>query len=56
MTADPYVIGRLTLNGADYHAKLHTSPNDDELVQHIMDRALHMFNHDYLAADELTRQ
>ena len=51
MTADPYVIGRLTLNGADYHAELHATPNDDKPVQHISDRALRMFDRDYLAAD-----
>ena len=51
MMADPYVIGQLTLNGADYHAKLHATPNNNEPVQHISDRAIHMFNRDYLAAD-----
>ena len=51
MTADPYVIGRLTLTGADYRAKLHTTPNDDKPVQHISDHALRMFDRDYLAAD-----
>ena len=51
MTADPYVIGRLTLTGADYHAELHTTPNNDEPVQHISDHALRMFDRDYPAAD-----
>ena len=51
MTADPYVIGRLTLNGADYRAELHATPNNDEPVQHISDRALRMFDRDYPAAD-----
>ena len=51
MTADPYVIGRLTLNSADYRAELHATPNDDEPVQHISDRAIRMFNRDYPAAD-----
>ena len=51
MTADPYVIGRLTLTGADYRAELHTTPNHDEPVQHISDRALRMFDRDYPAAD-----
>ena len=51
MTADPYAIGQLTLTGADYHAELHVTPNDDEPVQHISDCALHMFDRDYLAAD-----
>ena len=51
MTADPYVIGQLTLTGADYRAELHATPNNDELVQHISDRALHMFDRDYPAAD-----
>ena len=51
MTADPYVIGRLTLNGADYRAELHATPNNDELVQHISDHALHMFDRDYPAVD-----
>ena len=51
MTADPYVIGRLTLTGADYRAELHATPNNDEPVQHISDRALRMFDRDYPAAD-----
>ena len=51
MTAVLYVIGRLTLNGADYHTELHATPNDDKPVQHISDRALRMFDRDYLAAD-----
>ena len=51
MTADPYVIGQLTLTGADYCAELHATLNDDEPVQHISDRALHMFDRDYPAAD-----
>ena len=51
MTADPYVIGRLTLTGADYCAELHATPNNDELVQHISDCTIHMFDHDYPAAD-----
>ena len=51
MTADPYVVGRLTLTGADYRAKLHATPNDDEPVQHILDQALCMFDHDYPTAD-----
>ena len=44
MTADPYVIGQLTVNGADYCTELHVTPNDNRLVQHISDHALHMFN------------
>ena len=40
MTADPYMIGRLTLTGADYCAELHATPNDDTPVQHILDRTL----------------
>ena len=51
MTADPYVIGQLTLNGADYHTELHATPNNNEPVQHISDQALHMFDCDYPAAD-----
>ena len=51
MTADPYMIGRLTLTGADYHSKLHATPNNNKPVQHISDRALRMFDQDYLAAD-----
>ena len=51
MTADPYVIGQLTLTSADYCAELHATPNNDEPVQHISDRALHMFNQDYPVAD-----
>ena len=51
MTADPYIVGRLTLNGADYRAELHATPNNDEPVQHISDCALHMFDRDYPAAD-----
>ena len=51
MTADPYVIGRLTLTGADYCAELHATPNNDELVQHISDCTLRMFDRDYPAAD-----
>ena len=51
MTSDPYVIGWLTLTGTDYHAELHATPNNDEPVQHISDRALHMFDCDYPAAD-----
>ena len=51
MTADPYVIGHLMLTGADYRGKLHTTPNNDKPVQHISDRALHMFNQDYPATD-----
>ena len=51
MTADPYIIGRLTLTRADYRAELHATPNDDEPVQHILDRALRMFDRDYPAAD-----
>ena len=51
MTTDLYVIGRLTLTGADYRAELHATPNNDEPVQHISDRTLRMFNRDYPAAD-----
>ena len=51
MTADPYVIGRLMLTSADYRAELHTTPNNEEPVQHISDRALRMFDRDYPAAD-----
>ena len=51
MTADPYIVGRLTLTGADYRAELHATPNNDEPVQHISDHALHMFDRDYPAAD-----
>ena len=51
MTSNLYVIGRLTLTGTDYRAELHTTPNDDAPVQHISDRALCMFDCDYLAAD-----
>ena len=51
MTADPYVVGQLTLTGADYRAELHATPNNDEPVQHISDRALRMFDRDYPAAD-----
>ena len=51
MTADLYIIGCLTLTGADYCAELHATPNNDKLVQHITDRALHMFDRDYPAAD-----
>ena len=39
------------LTGADYCAELHATPNDDELVQHITDCALCMFDRNYLAAD-----
>ena len=51
MTADPYVIGRLTLTSADYRGELHAMPNDDEPVQHILDRTLCMFDRDYPAAN-----
>ena len=51
MTTDLYVIGRLTLTGADHRAELHATPNDDAPVQYISDRALRMFDHDYPAAD-----
>ena len=51
MTADPYVIGHLTLTGADYRAELHATPNNDEPVQHMSDRTLRMFDRDYPAAD-----
>ena len=51
MTADLYVIGRLTLTGADYRAELHATPNNDEPVQHMSDRTLRMFDRDYPAAD-----
>ena len=51
MTADPYVIGCLTLTGADYRGELHATPNNDEPIQHISDRALRMFNQDYPATD-----
>ena len=51
MTADPYVIGRLTLTGADYRAELHATPNNDEPVQHILDQAICMFDCNYPAAD-----
>ena len=51
MMADLYMIGRLTLTGADYRAKLHTTPNNDVPIQHISDHVLHMFDRDYLAAD-----
>ena len=44
MMADPYVIGRLTLTGADYRGKHHATPNNDKPVQHILDCALRMFN------------
>ena len=49
--ADPYMIGQLTLNGTDYHAELHATPNNNEPVQHISDRAIHMFDQDYPATD-----
>ena len=51
MTADLYVIGHLTLNGADYCTELHATPNDDKPVQHITDQALRMFDWDYPTAD-----
>ena len=51
MTADPYVIGRLTLTGTDYCAELHATPNDDEPIQHITDRALWMFDCNYPATN-----
>ena len=51
MTADLYIIGRLTLTSADYRAELHATPNNDEPVQHISDRALRMFDRDYPVAD-----
>ena len=51
MTADPYIIGRLTLTRADYHAKLHTTPNNDVPVQYITDCMLRMFDHNYPAAN-----
>ena len=51
MTADPYVVGRLTFAGADYRAELHATPNNDKPVQHISDWALRMFDRDYPAAD-----
>ena len=51
MTTDLYVIGQLTLNGADYRAKLHATPNNNEPVQHISDRALCMFNRNHPMAD-----
>ena len=51
MTSDPYVVGRLTLTGADYRTELHATPNNDEPVQHITDRALRMFDRNYPAAD-----
>ena len=51
MNADLYVIGWLTLTGADYRAELHATPNNDEPVQHISDHAIRMFDRDYPAAD-----
>ena len=51
MTADPYVIGHLMLTGTDYRSKLHTTPNNNELVQHISNRALQMFDRDYPTAN-----
>ena len=51
MMADLYVIGQLTLNGADYHAKLHVTPNNDEPMQHILDHALCMFDRNCPVAD-----
>ena len=51
MTADPYIIGRLTLTSADYRAELHATPNNNKPIQHISDRALRMFDRDYPAAD-----
>ena len=51
MTTDPYVIGRLTLNGTDYCAELHATPNNDKPVQVISDPTLRMFDRDYPAAN-----
>ena len=51
MTTDPYVIGHLTLNGTDYWAELHATPNDDKPVQVISDHVICMFNWDYPAAN-----
>ena len=51
MMADPYIIGHLTLNGTNYHAKLHAMPNNNTPMQHISDQALHMFNRDYPVAN-----
>ena len=51
MTADPYIIGQLTLTSTDYRAELHATPNDNEPAQHISDHALCMFDRDYPAAD-----
>ena len=51
MTTNPYVIGRLTLTGTDYCTELHATPNDDEPIQHITDRALWMFDCNYPAAN-----
>ena len=51
MTADPYVVGQLMHNGADYRTELHATPNNEEPVQNITDRTLCMFYHDYLTAN-----
>ena len=51
MTTDPYVIGQLTLNSADYQVELHATPNDNKPVQIILDHALHTFDQDYPAAN-----
>ena len=51
MTADPYVIGQLTLTGTDYHAELHATPNNNSPIQNISDRTLHMFDRDYPVVD-----
>lgn len=52
MTSDPYIIGCITTNRADYHAELHKTPyDDDELMQAIRDVALCMFDCDYPVLD-----
>ena len=51
MMADLYVIGQLTLTGADYRTELHATPNDVTPVQHISDCTLHMFDQDYPVAN-----
>ena len=52
LTADPYILGRLTLASPTYRSELHVTPIDgEEPPQCLTDNAIHMFDCDYPAAD-----
>ena len=52
MTANPYVVGCLPVNGANYHRELHSELVDgEELLPPITDQVLQMCKHTYLTLD-----